>query len=276
MNSQSNIFVIWRKLSLVGCLLACGFLSAGSAGAQSAAKAAGELVSANQVTINGSSAISGMTVFNDNRIKVAERGAAIVNLGKLGRLELGARTDLALRFSAGNLGGALHTGRVVVSAPAGVMVSVSTAKGLVTADGQQATVLAIEVDGAQARVITHRGKASVASGNGIERVEEGEEIAQEPRGGGWRHRRLITTGAAGAAGIGGAGQLASQTVNHTAGATSQTASTFAGLLNASVQSSIQLVVARRDRDPEQFFETTISCRDHDSSRCTKKSRNQGR
>jgi hypothetical protein len=269
MNSQSNSFAIRRNLSLVVCLLAFGFLLTGKVGAQSAAKVAGELASANRATINGSSAISGMTVFSHNRIRAAERGAAVVNLGKLGRLELGAETDLTLRFSAGNLGGELHSGRAVVSAPAGVMVSVATAKGLVATDGLQAAVLTIEVYSARARVVTHRGKARVVSGGEIERVEEGEEIALEPRGAGWRHRRLI---GAGAAGIALAGQLASQAARPAAAATAPTTSSFTSLLGESVKSSVKQVNASKDRDPFQFFETAMSCRDHDNNKCKKKSK----
>ena len=86
---------------------------------------------------------------------------AVINLGRLGRIEFGAETDMTLRLSEESIGGELRSNRVIVSARAGIAISVKTAKSMVTTDGRQPAVLTIYVDGESARVIAHVGKASI-------------------------------------------------------------------------------------------------------------------
>ena len=119
MSSQSNII---RSLLKVVGLTAFVLMPTGVVLAQSSLKATGEIVSASQVTINGFSAISGMTVFSNNRIRTGRLGAAIINLGRLGRIEFGPETDMTLRLSKESVGGELHSNHVVVSAGAGGLV----------------------------------------------------------------------------------------------------------------------------------------------------------
>src|SRR5262249_48572350 len=164
---QSSVISITPAIA---CLLSFGMLMTGPVLPAAASRAAAELVSASQATINGSSAISGMSVFSCNRVRTAQQGAAIVNLGKLGRLGLGAERDLTLRFQAGQLGGELHSGRLEVSAGAGVAISVSTATGLVTTNGRQAAMLTIEVSTGRWRVFAHQGESRVVWCDQAERV----------------------------------------------------------------------------------------------------------
>ncbi|MCY7391435.1 MAG: hypothetical protein LH647_08045, partial [Leptolyngbyaceae cyanobacterium CAN_BIN12] len=70
--------------------------------ASTTAAASGQLSLARQVSINGSDAIAGQTIFSGSRVKVANQGNAVLNLGRLGRIELGADSDFALRI-AGNV-----------------------------------------------------------------------------------------------------------------------------------------------------------------------------
>jgi hypothetical protein len=146
-------------------------------------KAMGEVASASQTTINGTSVISGMTVFSNNRIKTSGEGAAIINLGKIGRIEFGPETDMTLSFTRTSIGGELRSNNVVVSAPAGVAISIKTAKGMVTTDGQKPAVLTIDADSERSRIITHLGEARVISsrvdgGLMSNRVVQGEELSQ--------------------------------------------------------------------------------------------------
>jgi hypothetical protein len=187
MNKQSNIICSWLR---AGGFMAFVLLMAGMVRAQSSLKAMGEIASASQTTINGSSVISGMTVFSNNRIKTAGQGAAIVNLGRTGRIEFGPETDMTLSFSRTGIGGELHSNQVVVSAPAGVAISIKTAKGMVTTDGQKPAVLTIYADSKRARVITHISEAIVTSSSKeghikTDRVAEGEVLSQSPRSEGW-------------------------------------------------------------------------------------------
>src|SRR5262245_9010687 len=88
--------------------------------AQTGSKATGELSVSGPVTINGTAAISGATIFSDSTIKTSHKGSATVNLGKLGRVQLGPESEMLVRFSDSGVGGNLAAGRAVTSTPAGV------------------------------------------------------------------------------------------------------------------------------------------------------------
>jgi len=174
----------------VGCFYTLG---ATSVLAQTA-KAAGEVSVVGSATINGTTAISGATVFSDTTIKTAKNGAVIVNLGKLGRVELGAESEMTLRFTDGTVGGKLMTGRAVVSAPAGVAVAVATADGIASSEGKEAVALTVDVSCGNTRVLSSRSDAKVTAGSKVEHVAAGQEVAvgtqasQAPR-----CTRLLTT-----------------------------------------------------------------------------------
>ncbi|MFN0087211.1 MAG: hypothetical protein ACKVX9_17620 [Blastocatellia bacterium] len=143
--------------------------------AQTAARA-GELTVTGTVSINGTNAISGATLFSDSKVKTARNGLATINLGKLGRVQLGPESEMTLRFSEGSISGNLNAGRAVVSAPAGVAVSIATAEGIATADGNQASSLTIDVTCGNTRVAS-RGAAKVTSGGKVETVAAGSEVS---------------------------------------------------------------------------------------------------
>jgi hypothetical protein len=145
--------------------------------AQTAAKAAGELSVTGNVSINGTSAISGATIFSESKIKTARNGMATVNLGKLGRVQLGPESEMTLRFADGNVGGNLTSGRAVVSTPAGVAISVATAEGVATADGKNASTLTVDVTCGNTRVAASRSDAKVTAGSKVEYVAAGSEVA---------------------------------------------------------------------------------------------------
>jgi hypothetical protein len=102
----------------------------------------GQMIVTGIVTVNEKKAITGATVFTDSRIAVAcaKGSSAIVNLGRLGRVELSAGSKLLLRFSDGIISGDLLEGKAVVSTPAGVKVAVNTPEGVSTSDGNEAAV----------------------------------------------------------------------------------------------------------------------------------------
>ncbi|MBX3277572.1 MAG: hypothetical protein KF868_06160 [Acidobacteria bacterium] len=207
-----------KALSVVLMLSVGGFytMSATSVLAQTAAKSSGELSVVGSATINGTAAISGATVFSESRVKTAPNGAATINLGKLGRIQLGADTEMTLRFSDGSIGGNLSSGRAVVSAPAGVAVNVATTDGVATSDGKDAAVLTVDVSCGNTRVASSRSAAKVNAGGKTEYVAAGQEVAVGAQtAGAARCQRLLTdsqsnnlsTGAIAAliiAGIGGA------------------------------------------------------------------------
>lgn len=264
MNSRSKIIAEMSNLLKVIGFIAFFLLMTGPAWAQSSSKlkATGEIVSASQTKINGFSAVSGMTVFSSNRIRTGRQGAAVINLGKLGRIEFGAETDMTLRISEASIGGELISNRVVVSARTGIAIAINTAKSLVTTDGRQPAVVTIYADGERARVIAHLGEANVVS-TGEARMAAGKEISQSPRGESWRRAGLAAGGGIGAAG------LAQMTVR--GASSSPDASSFAGLFKAGINYSMDPKVDK-DSTAEESFETSMTCRDSDKKHCRKKSR----
>ncbi len=158
----------------VGCFYS---LVTTSALAQTASKAAGELVVTGSVSLNGTSAISGATVFSESKIKTSRNSTATINLGKLGRVQLGPESEMTLRFSEGQLGGNLASGRAIVNAPVGVAVAVATTEGVATADGQKASALTVDVTCGNTRVAAARSDAKVTAGSKVEYVAAGSEVS---------------------------------------------------------------------------------------------------
>lgn len=111
-----------------------------------AAQVIGQLVVVGSVTVNEKKAINGSAVFTESRIRVAcARGnSAIVNLGRLGRVDLTPGTQMLLRFSDGLISGELIEGNANVIAPAGVKVSINTSEGVTASDGKDDAVIPVK------------------------------------------------------------------------------------------------------------------------------------
>jgi hypothetical protein len=265
-------FNLTGSMPAVACLLFLSLLITGTIKAQSMSNVGGELVSAGQATINGFPAISGSTVFNHNRIRTAKGGAAIINLGKFGRMRLEADTDLTLRLSTGRIGGDLHSGRTVVSAPVGIAVSISTISGMINTDGRQATALTIDVDSRQARVVAHQGEANLVSDGIVERIESGDEVILEPHPGRGQHRRLVATGSQAPGRFAGGGQLGSRVGGTRTGTGWELIPTFTGLINAAINYSMGQLMTGKDRNIDQYYNSTITCRDSYTIHCRRRGR----
>lgn len=102
----------------------------------------GQLIVSGSATVNEKRAITGASVFNNSRIGVAcsKGSVAIVNLGRLGRIELSAGSKMVLRFSEGLISGDLLEGKAVVSTPAGVKIAINRPDGVSSTDGKEASV----------------------------------------------------------------------------------------------------------------------------------------
>ncbi len=123
----------------------------------------GQMIVTGTVTVNEKRAITGTTIFTESRIAVAcARGNnAIVNLGRLGRIELTAGSRMMLRFTDGLISGDLLEGKAVVSTPTGVKVALNTPEGVSTADGAEATVTPVATQrGVRCVPVTTSGSSS--------------------------------------------------------------------------------------------------------------------
>lgn len=156
--------------------------------------ASGQLSLARQVSVNGSNAIAGQTIFSGNRVKVSNQGNAVLNLGRLGRIELGADSDFALRIAGNVVGGELNSGCVTISAPANVQIELNTAKGAILTDGKSPSSFLAGVRGAGANIIPTLGTVTITSGGKSEKAAVGEflTVVSDPKGGNRLLRRPAT------------------------------------------------------------------------------------
>lgn len=170
-------------------------------GAASAVAGSGQLTFAKQVTINGNNASSGQTVFNGNKIRVGSLGAAVINLGRLGRVELGANSEMSLRVSDGNIGGTLITGCLAITAPAGEGIEIETRGGKIRSAGKQSSSLFLGIKGNTANVYPNLGEISVTAGEDTELAKPGELLALTGDGSGGANLRRMPKGKCGEPGV---------------------------------------------------------------------------
>lgn len=127
-----SLFLSFFSVFNMGSTLAAQNRGAAPANTQSGnSQSTGQLIANGPVTVNGNKAITGTTVFNGSNVVVdcAKGNSAIVNLGKLGRIELVAGTKMTLRFSDRLISGNIQDGKAVIKTPEGVKVEVNTPDG---------------------------------------------------------------------------------------------------------------------------------------------------
>ncbi|HKX31885.1 MAG TPA: hypothetical protein VJ302_29635 [Blastocatellia bacterium] len=120
-------------------------VTVGARDARDEVKIVGQLSATGSVTINGKTAISGSSVYTNSLIKVgcAKGNSAVINLGRMGRIELASGAQLTLRFSSGTISGDLSGGDITVKSSPGVKVAIATQDGVAASDGRDAAVLPV-------------------------------------------------------------------------------------------------------------------------------------
>ena len=69
----------------------------------------GEITVSGQVTVNGQTAVSNSTIISGSTIVTGANSSAIVSLGKTGRVEILADSNLVLNFSESGITGILSS-----------------------------------------------------------------------------------------------------------------------------------------------------------------------
>jgi len=163
------------------------------------AKASGELSVSGQVTVNGQKVISGGTLFSDSTISTADQSSASVSIGKSGRVELTANSNLRLMFSDASINAMLETGTAHISTLAGVTVNLTTKDGTVVVDGSQATSFTVNASHGRTSISTEAGVAQLRTSAGVKQIAAGESAMAgmpSPQGGGDTDHGLHGTGLA--------------------------------------------------------------------------------
>lgn len=126
MNSKT---LIQKALSL--CLTVAIFATYSMVALASTEKIAGELLVAGKnanVQVNGEMAQSGRSIFSASTIATPENASAIINIGKIGKIELAPNTTLTLSFNEKGISGDLTSGKVTVLGATNV-VNIKTVEG---------------------------------------------------------------------------------------------------------------------------------------------------
>jgi hypothetical protein len=137
---------------------------AGTAGALSGEiTVSGQRVDGNAptVSLNGENVVTGRTFFDSAVIATPADTAATVNLGKLGRIELSANSNLSLALAENSISGDLASGSIRVFNAEGVAVNIRTGQDTITNDASIAGDVSIDVTSGSAAVSGTEGAVYV-------------------------------------------------------------------------------------------------------------------
>jgi hypothetical protein len=135
----------------------------------------GEITVSGQVTVNGQSVVSNSTVVSGSMIVTGDNSTAVISLGKTGRLELSANSNITLKFSDTGITGILSEGKVRVSNAIGVATTITTKDAAVIADAGQDDSFAVEVECSHTHVDALSGLVMMRSGNNDKQVAAGTD-----------------------------------------------------------------------------------------------------
>ena len=129
-----------------------------------------------QVTVNGTAAVSGATVFSDSTVTTAARSSAVVSLGKLGRVEVLPQTTMKLNFSDADVSvSMLEQGRVRLSSSSNVTAKASTRDGEVISTGNQRNEFIVDTSCGNTFVSVKKGTVELRAGNSVKQIAAGNQ-----------------------------------------------------------------------------------------------------
>ncbi len=111
---------VWFRKALSMCLVVATIATYSMVALAGSERVAGELLITGKnltakapfVKVNGEAAQNGRSIFSSSTIATPENADAIINLGKLGKIELAPNTTLTLTFDEKGISGDLIAGRV--------------------------------------------------------------------------------------------------------------------------------------------------------------------
>jgi hypothetical protein len=136
---------LWIRKALSMCLSVAILATYSMVALASPTKVAGELAVSGKILngetpfalVNGEAARSGRSVFSGSTVTTSDSVNAVINLGKLGKIELAPNTVLNLTFDEKNISGDLTAGTVtVLGAAENVSIRTQNGKTVQLATGQ--------------------------------------------------------------------------------------------------------------------------------------------
>ncbi len=134
---------------------------------------AAEITVTGQVSVNGQAAVSNSTILSGSTIVTGADSSAVISLGKTGRIEVLANSNLTLQFSESSIIGTLSEGKYRISNAAGVSATMATKNATVIADSSQADNFVIEVECSHIHVDTTSGVVTMREGTSDKMVAAG-------------------------------------------------------------------------------------------------------
>jgi hypothetical protein len=135
----------------------------------------GEITVTGNVTVNGQSVVSSSTIVSGSTVVTDANSSAVISLGKTGRLEVLADSNLTLKFSENSITGILSSGKIRVSNSAGVATTITTKDGVAIADAGQTDSFVVEVECSHTHVDTIAGLVTLRSGSNDKQVAAGTD-----------------------------------------------------------------------------------------------------
>jgi len=133
----------------------------------------GEITVTGQVSVNGQTAVSNSTIVSGSTIVTGPDSSAVISLGKTGRIEVMADSNLVLNFSDSSIVGILNSGKAHVSDASGVSATITTKDTTVIADTAQANNFLVEVECSHTHVDTTSGLVTMREGSSDKQVAAG-------------------------------------------------------------------------------------------------------
>jgi len=139
---------LWIHKALSTCLVVA-IIATYSMVALANGKVAGELLVTGSningetpvVTVNGESAKTGRSVFSSSTIATPENASAILNMGKIGKIQIAPNSVFTVTFNENGIKGDLTSGKVtVLGASSAVAVHTANGENVALAMGESATV----------------------------------------------------------------------------------------------------------------------------------------
>lgn len=128
---------VWFRKALSMCLVAATIAAYSMVALAGSERVAGELLITGKnsngespyVKVNGEAAQNGRSIFSASTITTPENADAVINLGKLGKIQLAPNSTMMLSFDVNGISGDLIAGRVTVLS-ASDSVNITTLNGL--------------------------------------------------------------------------------------------------------------------------------------------------
>ncbi len=133
----------------------------------------GEIKVTGQVMVNGSAAVSNSTVMTGAVITTGDNSSADISLGKTGRVEILANSNVTLRFTETSIVAILTEGKARVMDSAGVSTTVTTKNATFVADAGQANSFTVEAECSHSHVDTASGIVTMREGSSDKQVVAG-------------------------------------------------------------------------------------------------------